>query len=148
MGELLTQLRKDNMQAMKEKDTLKKGVLSLLISAIALGEKEKHEALTKDEELVYVQKELKQTKEALAETPADRTDAIEETKKKIALLETYLPKQMNEDEIRQAVEEIMAEMGLEPVRKSQGVIRNEMMARYKGKTDGKLVSKVVDTRLK
>ena len=83
MGELLTQLRKDNMQAMKEKDTLKKGVLSLLISAIALGEKEKHEALTKDEELVYVQKELKQTKEALAETPADRTDAIEETKKKI-----------------------------------------------------------------
>ena len=35
MGELLTQLRKENMQAMKDKDTLKKGVLSLLISAIA-----------------------------------------------------------------------------------------------------------------
>ena len=61
MGELLTQLRKENMQAMKDKDTLKKGVLSLLISAIALGEKEKGETLSKEDELTYVQKELKQT---------------------------------------------------------------------------------------
>ena len=35
MGELLLQLRKDNMKAMKEHDTLTKGVLSLVISAIA-----------------------------------------------------------------------------------------------------------------
>ncbi|MBR2991650.1 MAG: GatB/YqeY domain-containing protein [Solobacterium sp.] len=147
MGELLTQLRKDNMQAMKDKDTLKKGVLSLLISAVALGEKEKGEALTKEEELTYVQRELKQTREALAETPADRIDAIETTKQKIALLESYLPKQMTEDEIRAAVEEIMAEKGLEPIKKSQGIIMKEMMARYKGKTDGKLVSKVVGSIL-
>ncbi|MBR0214889.1 MAG: GatB/YqeY domain-containing protein, partial [Solobacterium sp.] len=99
MGELLTQLRKENMQAMKDKDTLKKGVLSLLISAIALGEKEKGETLSKADELTYVQKELKQTKETLAETPADRTDLIAETEKKIAILESYLPQQMSEAEI-------------------------------------------------
>ena len=48
------QLRKENMQAMKEKDTLKKGVLSLVISAIALAEKEKGETLSEADELVYV----------------------------------------------------------------------------------------------
>ena len=40
MGELLLQLRRDNMKAMKEHDTLTKGVLSLVIAAITLAEKE------------------------------------------------------------------------------------------------------------
>ena len=36
----LMKLKKDNIQAMKDKDSIKKGVLSLVISAIALAEKE------------------------------------------------------------------------------------------------------------
>ena len=143
MGELLTQLRKENMQAMKDKDTLKKGVLSLLISAIALGEKENGETLSKEDELTYVQKELKQTRETLAETPADRAELIAETEKKIAILEAYLPKQMSEEEIKAAIEAIMQEKGLEPVKKAQGVIMKEMMAKYRGQTDGKTVNKVL-----
>lgn len=148
MGELLTQLRKENMQAMKDHDTVKKGVLSLMISSIALAEKEGGKVLTKDEELTYVQRELKQTREALAETPASRQDLIDETNRKIAILESYLPKQMSEDEIRAAIEKIMAENNLEPVKKSQGVIMKSMMAQYKGKIDGKMVSKILGTILK
>lgn len=148
MGELLTQLRKENMQAMKDHDTVKKGVLSLVISSIALAEKEGGKVLTKDEELTYVQRELKQTREALAETPASRQDLIDETNRKIAILESYLPKQMSEDEIRAAIEKIMAENNLEPVKKSQGMIMKSMMAQYKGKIDGKMVSKILGTILK
>lgn len=148
MGELLTQLRKENMQAMKDHDTVKKGVLSLVISSIALAEKEGGKVLTKDEELTYVQRELKQTRETLAETPASRQDLIDETNRKIAILESYLPKQMSEDEIRAAIEKIMAENNLEPVKKSQGVIMKSMMAQYKGKIDGKMVSKILGTILK
>lgn len=148
MGELLTQLRKENMQAMKDHDTVKKGVLSLVISSIALAEKEGGKVLTKDEELTSVQRELKQTREALAETPASRQDLIDETNRKIAILESYLPKQMSEDEIRAAIEKIMAENNLEPVKKSQGMIMKSMMAQYKGKIDGKMVSKILGTILK
>lgn len=148
MGELLTQLRKENMQAMKDHDALKKGVLSLVISSIALAEKEKGSVLSKDEELTYVQRELKQTRESLAETPASRSDLIEETKKKIAILEGYLPKQMSEDEIRAAIEKIMAENNLEPVKRSQGVIMKSMMALYKGKIDGRMVNQILGTILK
>ena len=126
MGKLLLQLRKENMQAMKEKDTLKKGVLSLVISAIALAEKEKGETLSEADELVYVQKELKQTKDALASTPSSRQDLIDECNRKIA-----------------AIELIFSEKGLERSKKSQGVIMKEMMAKYKGQVDGKLVSKVL-----
>ena len=46
MGVLLTTLRKDKMQALKEKDTVKNGVCSLLISAIALAEKESGKPLS------------------------------------------------------------------------------------------------------
>ncbi len=148
MGELLTQLRKDNMQAMKEHDTLKKGVLSLVISSIALAEKESGNVLSKEDELGYVQKELKQTRETLAETPTERTDLIEETKTKIAILESYLPKQLTEDEIKNVIENILTEKGLEPIKKSQGVVMKEVMAKYKGQTDGKTVNKVLSTILK
>ena len=148
MGELLIELRKANMQAMKDHDTVKKGVLSLVISSIALAEKEDGKTLTREEELTFIQKELKQTRESLTETPADRTDLIEETKKKIEILESYLPRQLTEEEIKTAIESILTEKGLEPVKKSQGVVMKEIIAKYKGQTDGKTVNKVLSTILK
>ena len=148
MGELLIELRKANMQAMKDHDTVKKGVLSLVISSIALAEKEDGKTLTREEELTFIQKELKQTRESLTETPADRIYLIEETKKKIEILESYLPRQLTEEEIKTAIESILTEKGLEPVKKSQGVVMKEIMAKYKGQTDGKTVNKVLSTILK
>lgn len=148
MGALLTELRKDNMQAMKDHDNVKKGVLSLVVSAIALAEKESGKELSKEEELTYIQRELKQTKEALEETPESRTDLIEETKTKIAILESYLPKQLSEDEIKTAIESFLSENGLEPIKKNQGPVMKEIMAKYKGQTDGKTVNKVLATILK
>ena len=120
----------------------------MLISAIALAEKESGKELTKDEELKYVQRELKQTKEALAETPANRTDIIAENNQKIALIEEYLPKQMSEAEIKSAIEAIMSEKGLTAEKKSQGPIMKEVMAKYAGQTDGKTVNKVLSSILK
>lgn len=147
MGELLKQLRKDNMMAMKEHDTVKKGVLDMVISAVALAEKEKGVELSKEDELTYVQRELKQTRDSLQQTPASRTDLIEETKKKIEILESYMPKQLSAEEIKEAIKKILSEKGLEPVKKSQGVVMKEMMAQYKGQVDGKLVNQVLGTLL-
>ena len=147
MGELLKQLRKDNMMAMKEHDTVKKGALGMVISAVALAEKEKGVELSKEDELTYVQRELKQTRDSLQQTPASRTDLIEETKKKIEILESYLPKQLSAEEIKEAIKKILSEKGLEPVKKSQGVVMKEMMAQYKGQVDGKLVNQVLGTLL-
>ena len=147
MGELLKQIRHDNMQAMKEKDEVRKGVCSLLISAIALAEKESGKVLEKDEELVFVQKELKQTKEELESIPDSRLELKEKAQQKIAIIESYLPKQMSDDEIREALEKIIAEKGLDHTKKSQGQVMKAMMAEYKGKTDGKTVARVLGTLL-
>lgn len=140
---LLEQLRKDNMQALKNKDSLKKDVCGLLISSIALAQKEKGEPLTLEEELTYVQKELKQTKETLSLTPENRPELIQQTQAKIDILNSYLPKQMSAEEVREVALKIMEEKGLAKEKKSQGIIIKEIMAQYKGKTDGKTVSSVV-----
>ncbi|NCB33646.1 MAG: hypothetical protein EOM64_07155 [Erysipelotrichia bacterium] len=112
-----------------------------------MGGKESGSTLTKEEELVYVQKELKQTEESLAETPVSRQDLIDENNQKIDLLKSYLPRQLSEEEIKQAIETIMQENNLEPVKKIQGPIMKEMMNRFKGQTDGRLVNKVLSSIL-
>lgn len=145
---LLMQLRKDKMQALKDKDTIKNGVCSLLISAISLANKERGQELSDEEAMKFVQRELKQTKDTLAQTPENRSDLIEETKQKIAIIEAYLPKQMSDEEVRSAVSDIMQEKNLEASGKSRGILMKEMMSRYCGKTDGKTVSRIVQELLR
>ena len=145
---LLEQLRKENMQAMKDKDVEKRGTCTLLMSGLILAEKEKKEALTNEEELAVVAKELKQTRETLEMTPAERDDSLNQTKRKSDSLESYLPKQLNEEEIKDAVEEILKENNLEPLRKNQGTIMKTFMAKYKGSADGKMVATVLGKILK
>ena len=77
----------------------------------------------------------------------NKSNVTEETKKKIEILESYLPKQLSAEEIKEAIEKILSEKGLEPVKKSQGVVMKEMMAQYKGQVDGKLVNQVLGTLL-
>ena len=147
MGELLLQLKKDNMKAMKEHDTLAKGVLSLVISSIALAEKEAGKTLQKEDELAYVQREIKQTRETLESIPEGRDDLKEETNRKLALLESYLPQQLSKDEIHDIILQIMNEKGLEPIKRNQGPVMKEVLAKYKGQTDGKTVNAVLATIL-
>lgn len=147
MGELLLQLRKDNMKAMKEHDTLTKGVLSLVISAIALAEKEAGHTLEKNDELAYIQREIKQTNETIESIPENREDLKDEAQKKLELLSSYLPKQLTEDEIHQIIEGILQEKGLEPLKRNQGPVMREILDKYKGQTDGKTVNRILGTIL-
>ena len=147
MGELLLQLRKDNMKAMKEHDTLTKGVLSLVISAIALAEKEAGHTLEKNDELAYIQREIKQTNETIESIPENREDLKEEAQKKLELLSSYLPKQLTEEEIHQIIEGILQEKGLEPLKRNQGPVMREILDKYKGQTDGKTVNRILGTIL-
>ena len=147
MGELLLQLRKDNMKAMKEHDSLTKGVLSLVIAAITLAEKEAGHTLEKNDELAYIQREIKQTNETIDSIPDNREDLKEEAQKKLALLSSYLPKQLTEEEIHQIIEGILQEKGLEPLKRNQGPVMREILDKYKGQTDGKTVNRILGTIL-
>lgn len=93
------QVFEDLKQAMRDKDTLAKGVLTLLKAGLDKAEKEKGSELTNQEAISVVQREIKQTKQAYeGAVKANREDLIENEKRKIDLLEQYLPAQMDESE--------------------------------------------------
>ena len=133
---ILEKIRADYKQALKDRNVINKGVLSIVISAINLKAKEKGEDLKDDEIFNVIQKELKQTKETLELTPKDREELINDTKLKIELLMSYLPKQMTIEEVKQAIKDL----GIELIKKNQGTIIKEMMNKYGSNTDGKTIN--------
>ena len=140
----IDEIRKAMVDAMKAKDKETKDALSLLLAALKNKAIDKRADLTEEEEIQVILKEIKQTKETLEMTPADRTELIEETKKRIAVLETYAPKMMDEAEIKSIIAGVLADLGIEtPTAKDKGRIMKELMPKVKGKADGKLVNDIV-----
>ena len=137
----IEKLRKDKMLAMKNKDKVKSGVISLIMSNILLEQKEKKRDLTDEEQLAFVKKELKQTMDTLEQTPQDRVEAIEET---IEIIKSYLPEQLSEEKLKEIIEKFMEENSLEKSNKSRGQIMKYVMGEYGKFTDGKTVNKVVE----
>lgn len=90
----IDEVRADMVKAMKAGEKEKKDTLSLLLAALKNKAIDKRADLTPEEETQVIMKEIKQTKETLELTPADRTDIIEECKKRLAVLEAYAPKMM------------------------------------------------------
>lgn len=140
----IEKLRKDKMLAMKNKDKVKSGVISLIMSNILLEQKEKKRDLTDEEQLAFVKKELKQTMDTLEQTPEDRVQAIEETKKKLEIIKSYLPEQLSEEKLKEIIEKFLEENSLEKSNKSRGQIMKFVMGEYGKFTDGKTVNKVVE----
>ena len=145
----IDEVRADMVKAMKAKDKDTKETLSMLLAALKNKAIDKREDLTPEEETQVILKEIKQTKETLYMTPADRTEIIEECNKRLAVLEQYAPKMMDEAEIKEVVASVLAEMGLDaPTAKDKGKIMKNLMPKVKGKADGKLVNEIVSTFMK
>ena len=128
---ILEKLRKDKVQAMKDKDKLRIGVISLMMSSIALAEKEKKKTLEDEEALEFIKRELKQTKDALEQTPTNREDLISETEKKIEIISSYLPEQMSIEELKKEVEKIIKELNLEKKLGLDRTTRLHLARRYR-----------------
>ena len=142
------EIRKAMVDAMKAKDKETKDALSLLLAALKNKAIDKRAELTEDEEVQVILKEIKQTKEALDMTPADRTELIAETKKRIEVLEQFAPKMLDADEIKAIIQGVLNELGIEnPTAKDKGRIMKELIPKVKGKADGKLVNDIVATMM-
>lgn len=136
---LKTEVFEQLKTAMKEKDILAKGVLSLLKSALDLAEKEKGEPITADEEMAIVNREVKQTNQALeGAQKAERADLIEKEEAKLVLLKSFLPKQLSEEEIAEKLVAAGVEKGM-----NMGEAMKIAKPLLSGQAEGAVISKVV-----
>ena len=140
----IEEVRADMVKAMKAGDKETKETLSMLLAALKNKAIDKRDDLTEEEETQVIMKEIKQTKETLEMTPADRTEIIDDCNKRLAVLEQYAPKMMDEAEIRGAILATLKEVGIEtPTAKDKGKIMKVLMPKVKGKADGKLVNEIL-----
>ena len=143
---LIDTVRSEMMAAMKEKNTIKKEALSALLSALKAKAIDKRADLTAEEEIAVVQREVKQLKETMDTAPAGYEEVVEICRQKIEFYSVYLPKQMDEEEIRAAIKSVLDSLGLEaPTAKEKGIIMKNLMPLTKGKADGKLVNDILST---
>ena len=146
---MIDKVRAEMMTAMKNKDKDRKDSLSMLLSALKNKAIDKREDLTEAEEFEVVNKEIKQTKETMETSPADRTDIIEQCKSRIAVYQEFAPAQMSEEEIKAVIGGVLTALGIEnPTAKDKGKVMKELMPKVKGRADGGMVNRLVGEILK
>ncbi|GAA3627126.1 GatB/YqeY domain-containing protein [Lactobacillus hamsteri] len=137
----------DMKQAMKDKDKIKLNTVRMIKSAL-MNEKIKlgHE-LNPDEELTVLNREKKQREESIEEfVKAKRDDLVEETKKELAVVEKYMPKQLSKDELDKIVSETVEEVDAKG-KSDFGKVMKALMPKIKGRADGKEASALVRNHL-
>lgn len=137
----------DLKEAMKEKDKIKLNTVRMIKAAL-MNEKIKlgHE-LNADEELTVLNREKKQREESIEDfTKANRKDLVDTTKKELAVVENYLPKQLSKDELNKIVVDTIKEV--DATGKSDfGKVMKTLMPKIKGRADGKEASTLVRNHL-
>ncbi len=139
---LYDDFRKEKMVALKNKDKLRNKVITNILSDLTYIKKEVGHEPTEEDSIKAVSKQVKQLKETM-ELSKDRPEALEELKAELAILEEYMPKQLNEEEIKAEVLKLLEENGIELSQKNRGAIMKTVMPALNGKAEGKLINQVV-----
>ena len=137
---LVDELKKAQMEALKQKDTLTRSVLQIVTGKAKLVEIEKrtkNESLTDDDVILVINKVIKELEEEiLAFKNAGRNEKVEELTKQKDILAKYLPAQLTEEEIKDIINKLDD--------KSMPSIMKHFKQNYLGKCDMKLVNKIAN----
>ncbi len=140
-------LKEDMKEALKSKDKVRLSTIRMLQSLIKNAEIEKRGELTEEEVISLLMKYAKQRRESIElYEKGGRQDLVEKEKRELEIVESYLPKQMDEEEIRRLVKEAIEKTGASSP-KDIGKVMQYLMPKVKGRADGSIVSKIVKESL-
>jgi uncharacterized protein YqeY len=114
---LKEQINNDIKTAMKEKNVATRDALRLLSSAMKQIEVDERKELSDEDVIKIIQKQVKQRNDAMTQyRDAGREDLYEKEASEAAIYETYLPKQLSDEELESAIRMIIAETGAESMK--------------------------------
>lgn len=145
---LKDQIQKDLIENMKAKNEAAVGAIRMLKTAIMKLETAGEAKVANDEEIIQlVNKEIKQRKDSIEQfEKGNRPELAAKEKAEMAFLEKYMPAQMSEDEIKAVIKEGMAATGAS-TKADLGKLMGAIMPKVKGKADGGLVNRLVQSML-
>lgn len=140
---LRQQIYEDMIKAMKAKDAATLETVRYVWSEIKRVEIDAKHELIDDEVVELLRREVKRRNEAIEQMKqGGKTEAVEHEEAQLIIINKYLPQLMGREEIEKAVDEVMARG-----QREFGLVMKEVMAKVKGKADGKLVSEVVREKI-
>ena len=141
-------VQKEMVDAMRNKLELKLSTLRMVKAALKNKEIDKRSALDEKEEMQVLSTLIKQRKDSIEQfTKGGRLELARKEQQEIEIIEGYLPKAVDEQEVAATVKAVIAEMG-SPTMKDMGAVMKNVMARFGGaRVDGKLVSETVKREL-
>jgi uncharacterized protein YqeY len=133
--------------AMRAKDSARLSTVRLLLAALKQREVDERIVLTDADVLSAIEKMIKQRRESIVQyEKAARTDLADVEKFEIGVLSAYLPQQMGEAELAQAVAAAVAESGASGI-KDMGKVMALLKPRLAGRADMGAVSSLVKAKL-
>lgn len=146
---LEVEIRSKMVNALKIGDKDSKSVYSAMVQALANKAKDlRVSELTPEQEIEVITKLVKQNQESIDTCPRDRVDILNNLRFERSILTEYMPKQMDEDEIRGEINFVLNELNLRIVDlkpQDKGRIMKVLMPKIKGKADGKLVNSILSS---
>lgn len=132
---LIEKLEKDKLQAMKNKDSVKKSILSIAISDAVQASKREASGPVSDEQVFSALKKIRKGSEENFERSKEQIYANE-----MAIIDQYLPRQMSETELREVISNFLKTLPED--QKVIGSIMKYLTTNYKGLYDGRLASSI------
>ncbi len=144
---LRNQIKDDIKTAMKAKDTAKRDALRLLDSAMKQIEVDERKTLSDNDVLAIIAKQVKQRNDSAVQyKDAGRHDLLEKELAEIAVFEAYLPQQLSDDALHDAIKEIIAQTGATTM-KDMGKVMGAAKSKIGHVADGKRINACVKTLL-
>ena len=144
---LKQQITEDMKIAMRAKDSVRLGAIRLLLSAIKQREVDERIELTDADLIAVIEKMLKQRRDSIAAfESANRTDLADIEKFEVGVLQTYMPKQLSDDELNQIITQVIADSGATGV-KDMGKVVGLVRPLVAGVADMGKVSGLIKARL-
>ncbi len=132
-----SRIEEDLKTAMKSGEKRRVATLRLLLANLKNERIQAQRELTDEDVEAVIRRGVKQRKDSIEQYgKGGRQDLVDAETEELAILEGYLPKGMTEAEIEAALAEIVREKGFSSS-KDVGLAMKELMARHRGRVDGK-----------
>lgn len=135
-------------KAMKDKDAIRVSTLSFLRAELKNVAIDKKKDRLEDADVISViKKQVKQREDSIEQfKKGARLDLVEKESRELAILKSFLPEQLSEEKIKEAIEEVIALTGANKPQ-DMGKVMKELLSKLSGKADNKLASELVRQRL-
>ncbi len=144
---LKAQISEDMKTAMRAKDSVRVGAIRLLQSAIKQREVDERIELSDADVIAVIEKMLKQRRDSIAAfESASRADLADIEKFEVSVLQTYMPKQLSDEELNQIITQVIADSGATGA-KDMGKVVGLVKPLVAGVADMGKVSGLIKSRL-